>query len=134
MTKEVLRKKNHFIFDKDRIGAKIYFYRVWSNIYSTLCDAEDKVICCRTSGSSGIKGSKRKKKVPQSVEVIVKGLYPILRLYKITHVHLVIRMRINIYYYTLVRELAYYGINVSSLIVHRRFAFNGSRGRKLRRL
>jgi len=133
MTKDVLHKKNHFVF-KGRWGPRIYFYRVWSNIYLTLCDVTNKVICCKTAGSSGITGSKRKKKVPQAVEVIVRELYPILKLYKITNVHLIVRMRINIYYHTLVKELTYYGIDIRNLVVHRKFAFNGSRGRKLRRL
>ena len=32
------------------------------------------------------------------------------------------------------KELTYYGIDIRNSVVHRKFAFNGSRGRKLRRL
>ena len=94
---------------------------------------KNKVIICKTSGSSGISGSKRHKKVYQALETIVKALIKYLKLYKIKKVYLIFRMRLNRYTQTLIKELSFYGIKILGFRIHRFVAFNGVRGRKLRR-
>jgi len=53
---------------KDRI-AKLYLKRSYTNIFLTLTDWADKIIISKTSGNSGLKGSKRRKKVPLALEL-----------------------------------------------------------------
>lgn len=91
-------------------------------------------IVCKTSGSSGIIGSKRRKRVPYAIENIVKELNTYFKLYNITNVYLILKMRVNRFFYFLTRELAFYGVTVLKFHVRRATAFNGVRGRKLRRV
>lgn len=81
-----------FVFiDKDCTvnTGKIYFRKSFSNLFMTLTDLNDKVISCKTSGSCGIKGSKRRKTVPQAVEVIFNEIYNVMKVFKIVQVELV---------------------------------------------
>jgi len=126
-----LKKKNHFKFRNST--AKIYLNRSYTNIFITLTDYRNKVIICRTSGSSGIKGSKRRKRVPQAIEAIMKKLSVHLKLYKITKILIILKMRMNIYFRYLLKELTYYNITIAGYCVRRPKAFNGVKGRKLRR-
>jgi len=79
-------------------------------------------------------GSKRRKKVPYAIENIIKALSPYFKVYKITQVFLVLKMRINTFFYFLAKELAFYGIRIISFKIRRPIAFTGVRKRKLRRL
>jgi len=114
--------------------AKIYFRKTFSNIFITLTDLCSQTIVCKTSGCSGIKNSKRAKKSPYAVENIVKELNIYFKLYNITNIFIILRMRVNTFFRFLLKELAYYGIKVDRLRISRRIAFNGTRKRKLKRL
>lgn len=131
-----LKQKKHFFFgiNKTYNVARIFLKRSYTNIFVTLADLNNKVIICKTSGSSGITGSKRRKKAPQAVETILASLQPFLKLYKITKVELILKMRITQIFHLLVKELSYYSIEVLGFFFRRRIAFNGVRGRKLRRI
>jgi len=89
---------------------------------------------CVTSGSSGIIGNKRKKKAPTALESIVRNCLPVFERYRIKKVKLVLKTRISILYYTLLKELKFHGISIYGVVVRRKIAFNGTRKRKLRRV
>lgn len=113
---------------------RLYLRRSFSNIFLTFTDLDGKVIVCKTSGNSGIKGSKRRKRIPLALESIVKSLYKVLLLYRIKSVKIYLKMRKNSYFKTLLKLLSYYGISVAGFSYRRILAFNGVKGRKLRRL
>ena len=88
--KDILDSK--FVFNSNSYNintGRIYFRKSFSNLFMTLTDLNDNVICCKTSGSCGIQGSKRRKTVPQAVETIFKEIYNIMKLFKIVQVELV---------------------------------------------
>lgn len=126
-----LKKKNNFVLPN--YTGRIFLRATYSNVILTLTDLENKVIICRTSGSSGILGSKRKKCVPQVVEVIFKAILPYIRLYDLKNIEIVLKMRIKSYFYILLKELEHNSLSVCGYIIRRRVAFNGVRKRKLRR-
>lgn len=130
----VMTKRRLFFGAKKGRCAKLYLRRTFSNIFLTLTDLKNKVIICKTSGSSGIKGSKRRKKVPYALEVILKVMSSFFKLHKINAVQIVLKMRVNAFLYAVLRELSHYNITVVRFTVRRSIAFNGTKGRKLRRL
>lgn len=71
-----LVKKNHFFFGPNSAVGLLYMKKSNSNIFLTLTDLNHKVIVCKTSGLM-IKGSKRKKKAPYALELLLK-LYILL--------------------------------------------------------
>jgi len=123
-----------FYFGKDNDTGYLYLKRSASNTFLTLTDLHHKVIVCKTSGSSNIIGSKRKKKSPYAIESIVAEMNKFFQLYKITKIRLILKMRINSFFYFLNKELTFYGLKIIQFRVKRPVAFNGVRGRKLRRL
>jgi ribosomal protein S11 len=127
------KRKQHFNFSIEGDKARLYLRKTFTNIFVTFTDMDNKVIICKTSGNSGIKDSKRRKKAPQALETIVKYLIKYLTLYKIKYVYLVFKMRLNRYTYTLIKELSFYGIQILGFKINRPIAFNGVRARKLRR-
>jgi len=130
---QTLTKQTHFYLGKKQDTARLYLRKTFSNIFCTLTDIRHRPIICKTSGNSGIIGSKRRKRVPYALESIVKELNPYFKLYSIKSLFLIIKMRINKYYHALTRELVFYGIGIKRVKVRRALAFNGVRGRKLRR-
>lgn len=82
-----LKLQNHFIFSNPGLDLKntafIHIRRTYSNIFVTLTDLNANVIVCKSSGSSGIIRSKRRKKAPQALENIVNALMPYLKLYEL---------------------------------------------------
>lgn len=134
LVKKLVTKKLHFSFgDSNNMGC-IRILRRRSNIFMIFEDLNCKTIICHTSGSSGIIGLKRRKREPQAVENIFKMIYPYLKAYNIKFVMIILNTRLNGCYYTLLRELEFYGIIVRKCTIQRRVAFNGCRGRKLRRV
>jgi len=129
-----LIRKEHFNFGETNTVGLLYLKRSFSNVFLTLTDLDNKVILCLTAGSSGITGSKRKKKVPQALETIVSQMSEFLKLYELTQVRIVLKMKMRAFFYTLVRELEFYGFEILGVKIRRRIAFNGVRGRKLRRI
>jgi len=127
-------KKRILFFGKFGGVGRIYMRRTHSNIFLTITDLKDKILKCVTSGSSGISGSKRIKKAPTALESIVRKCLPVFERYRITRVRIVLKTRISILYYTLLKELKFNGISIYGVIVRRKIAFNGVRKRKLRRV
>lgn len=97
------RYRRHFNFGKYH-RAFLYLRRTFSNIFLTLTDLRHRVIVCRTSGNSGVFGQKRKKRNALSLEKIVKSMMVYLKMYDLTIVGLITRMRLNRYYYCLKKE------------------------------
>ena len=61
-------------------------------------------------------------------------IYYYIKLYKITHVHVILKMKIKSHVYTLLTKLHYYDVVVLSICTRRLIAHNGVKGRNLRRL
>jgi ribosomal protein S11 len=126
-------RKRHFFFGKKKIG-KLYIRRTFTNIFLTLTDLKNKVVICKTSGTSNISENKRRKRIPIAVEKIMVFIYFYIKLYKITSLHIVLKMRLKGHARNLFKRLNYYNINVLTIKSKRKIAHNGVRGRKLRRL
>lgn len=133
MKYKYLKIKNFKLGNKFKT-AKIFIKKTYSNIFITLTDLNNKVIICKTSGSSEKIYNKRKKKVAQAVEKIVFKIKHYLNLYNILYVHIIIKMKIKTHIYTLLTKLKLYGINIISLKSKKILAHNGIKGRNLRRL
>jgi len=128
-------RKNHFFFgDIRKKIAKLYIRRTYTNIFITLCDLNDKVIICKTSGSSDVFRNKRRKRIAQAVEMIVMHIRRYLRLYNIVNLNLILKMKVKSHVYTLLNRLKYYGLNVLKISLKRVIAHNGVKGRNIRRL
>lgn len=132
------KKKNFFldidIDDVKQRAAKLYIRKTFSNIFITITDLNDKVIICRSSGSSDTSNNKRRKTIAQAVERIVYYIVKFLNLYNIKYLHLILKMRIKAHVFTLLTRLNYYGFEILSIISRRKIAHNGVRGKSLRRL
>jgi ribosomal protein S11 len=128
-----LVKKAHFFFTKKGIGILI-LEKKHSNIFLTFTDLRDKVVICKTSGSSFAGFSKKKKKSPQALEKIISCLMPYFVLYNIKYVKLYLTSRVTVHVYTLVRELSMKGVNIFSFHDRKNIPHNGMRGRKMRRV
>lgn len=127
--------KDHFFFGnlKNKIG-KIYIRRTYTNVFITLTDLNDKVIICKTSGSSDIYKNKRRKRIAQAVEKIMLHIRKFIKLYNIVKLHVVLKMKVKSHVYTLINRLKYYGLSILSICSRRKLAHNGVRGRNIRRL
>ena len=68
-----INKIKNFLITQENL-AEIYVRVKFSNIFITLTDANHKVIICKTAGSAGLKGSKKRKTTTQTVESIVVSL------------------------------------------------------------
>ena len=132
--KKLSSRKKHFNLGKRRNLGVIRILRRKTNIFIIFEDLDSKTIICRTSGSAGIIGSKRIKRVPQAVENIFKVLYPHLKLYRVKKVRIILNTRLNACFYIFLRLLETYGIRVRQCCVRRKIAFNGCKGRKVRRV
>jgi len=131
------KKKKGFNFGRRGFlkCGRLHLRRSFSNIFVTFTDLSDKVIVCKTSGNSGIIGSKRRKRVVLALEEICKNLAKFLELYKISKVEIILHMRkLSVFFYNLIKELSYYGISIKSFSFRKHLAFNGTRYRKLRRI
>jgi len=129
-----LKKNKNFFFGLTNKIAKIYIRKTYTNIFITLTDIDNKVIVCQTSGTSDTFTNKRRKRIAQAVEKIMFNINYFIKLHEITHVHVVLKMKIKSHVYTLLAKLVYYGIIILSICSRRLIAHNGVKGRNLRRL
>lgn len=128
--------KKHFNFGKNikyKI-AKIYLRKTWSNIFLTLTDIKNKVIICKTSGTSKVSDNKRRKKVSQAIEKIMIYIKYYLTLYKIKNISIILKMRVKSHLYVLIKRLKYYNINIINIISKKNIPHNGIRKKKIRRI
>jgi len=128
-------KKNHFYFGslKEKI-AKIYIRRTFTNVFVTLCDLNNKVIICKTSGSTDKYTNKRRKRISQAVEKIVLELKNNIKVYNIIKLHIILKMKVKSHVYTLINKLKYYGLIILNICSKRKMSHNGVRGKNIRRL
>jgi ribosomal protein S11 len=126
-------KKDHFFFGNKKI-INLYIKRTFTNIFITLCDLNNKVIICKTSGSSDNIKNKRRKRIAQAVEKIIFHIRKIIKLYDIININLILKMKVKSHVYTLLSRLKYYGLNIMSISIRRAIAHNGVKGRNIRRL
>jgi ribosomal protein S11 len=136
MKYKYLKLKNFFLGEEylNNKIAKIYIKKTYTNIFITLCDLKNKVIICKTSGSSDKIYNKRKKRIAQAVEKIIFRIKKYLKLYKIMYIHLILKMKVKAHIYTLLSKLHSYGIKILSIKSKKIIAHNGVKGRNLRRL
>lgn len=130
--------------------ANLYLNRSFTNIFITLTDIENNVIISRSSGQT-IKAyepnpedpnatnyklvhSKRPKVVPQAIEAIMKAISRYFKLYHIRKVHIILKIKFNVLFSYLLKELKFYGIQVLSFTISRPIAFNGVARKKMRRV
>jgi len=112
---------------------KIYLKPTFTNIIISITDANNKVLACHSSGSSGVVGTSRRKKAPQAVASILKKLHTVFLKHNIRAVEIIITNRASSALYSLVRELSYYGVFIATIRRRLRIAHNGVRRRKMPR-
>lgn len=112
----------------------IVINRSHSNIFLTLLDIKLKVIICKSSGTSDVGDSKKKKKSPQAIENIISDLIPFFLKYNITRVNIILKVKFSSHVVILVKELMDNGIDIIKFISRQRVGHNGMRGRKIRRI
>jgi len=111
---------------------RIYLKPTFTNIIITLTDANNKVLACHSSGSSGVAGTSRRKKAPQAVAAILRKLHPSFLAHNVRVIELIVR-KMDPVMRSLIRELRYYGITIIALLIRREIAHNGVRHRKMPR-
>lgn len=118
-----------------KIG-KLHLRCTYSNIFITLTDLKNQAIKCHTSGRAFmyITKSKRRKITPHAIENIMWEFVPVIDKYKITHVIVVLKVARKAFGNFLLKELKYHNLGVYKVIIKKRVAFNGMRGKKLRRI
>lgn len=126
--------QSKFNLGSSNVLACVHLRKVHSNIFITVTDLDYKVIICKTSGSSGILNLKRKKRAPYAIEAIAKTLNPYFKSYNIRRVYIILKMRIRAHLYILLRELAFYGIEVVGIKSRRKVSFTAVKGKKIRRV
>lgn len=129
-----IKKFKDFSLGTNKKIGKIYIKRTYTNIFVTLTDLNNKVIICKTSGSSDKIYNKRKKKIAQAVEKIVIKLNKILKLYNILYLQIILKMKIKAHIYTLLSKLHLFGFKILNIKSKKILAHNGIKGRNLRRL
>jgi len=111
-----INKIKNFLIDEDNAKfAGIYIRIRFSNLFVTLTDFNNKVIVCKTAGSSGIKGNKRKKKTEQAIQSIVSSLKYYFKRYRISRVNLFLRCRIRTQVFSLVTYLLRFNIGLNRI-------------------
>lgn len=78
--------------------------------------------------------SKRPKVVPQAIEAIMKMISKYFNLYRIRKVHIILKIKFNVLFSYLLKELNFYGIQVLGFTVLRRIAYNGVARKRTRRV
>jgi ribosomal protein S11 len=133
MKYKYLKIKKFFLGENNNI-AKIYIKKTYTNIFITLCDLKNKVIICKTSGSSDKIYNKRKKRIAQAVEKIIFKMKKFFKMYEIKYIYLILKMKVKAHVFTLLSKLHSYGIKILSIKSKKILAHNGVKGRTLRRL
>ena len=129
----ILIKKKHFYFGDPPFLAFLTVKRTYSNIFISLLDRYSRVIITKTSGNFNIGNNKKKKKTPQAVEEIMRGVIEYIKLYDIASIMVILRCKVSPHIYTIVKELLVSGIAIKGYYDKRVIAHNGMRGRKMRR-
>jgi ribosomal protein S11 len=130
------KKKSNFRFflgEGVNRTAHLYMRKTFSNVFLTLTDLNDKVIICRSSGSSGIWRLKKRKASPYALERIVSKLNYHFRFFRIKSLKVFIKMRLNNFSHHLLRYLEPCGIQVVSFKRSICVPHNGMRGPRLPR-
>jgi len=127
-------KNENFIFNEQKNeNARLYLTRSFTNLFLTLTDSVDKVIICKTSGSCGIYGNKRRKVALEALEPIVFNLAKYFELYKIQKVDIIIKTDMPAYIMKLIHELEVLNIGVGTFVMAVRVPHNGVKARKIPR-
>jgi ribosomal protein S11 len=132
-----MERKLHFRFkevkkNRRRVAKLIYVTR-HSNIFITLLDSKNKVICCRTSGCNPLCFTKKKKTTYPAVESLVDMLEPILKLYKIKTLIVIFKCKPRGLCYRLLGFFAKKGIKILKVKVRLKCPHNGVKGGNIRR-
>jgi ribosomal protein S11 len=127
-----INKTKNFLINKENL-AEIYIRIKFSNIFITLTDSKHKVIVCKTAGSAGLKGSKKRKTTTQTVETIVSSLANYFKQYNINEIKLFLRCRVSTHIFTLIRYLLVYNIIINSISLTMPQSYTRNRKRNARR-
>jgi ribosomal protein S11 len=131
-----IRQNKTFIFgDLKHKKANIYIRRTYTNVFVTLTDLNNNVVICITSGSADkAVTNRRKKRIAQAVEEIIKCMRVFLNTYEIRFLNVILKMRVKGHVYTLISKLREAGLIILNISSRRLIAHNGVKGRRLRRL
>jgi ribosomal protein S11 len=129
-----IEKKTHFFFGNKIKKAKLIFELRYSNIFVTLLDLRNKVICCKTSGCDKICSNKKKRISMLATDNIVNMLITFFNIYEIKNLIIFFRTMPNKSSFRLVHYLERCGMKILRLKVKLSYPHNGVRVRKLRRV
>lgn len=102
-----------------------------------MTDLNKHVICCKTSGAilkNKLKSSKRQRKSPQTLNLIIENLLNYFNLYNIVKIRIYWKMNYSSHLKYLINFLKSKKIVISTIFLRRILSFNiGMRGRHLRK-
>lgn len=110
---------------------QVHISRRINNIFVTLTNDKGKVI---TASSSGFVGYMRSKKVsPQAAEASAKRIAARAFAKDIYRIDLILRMRVNIFVFAVIRGLRSYGLRVRTIFAKVPMPHNGIKAKHKRR-
>ena len=127
-----LKKDKNFVLS-DLNLAGIYVTKRFSNFFITLTDSNHKVIVCKSAGSAGIKGNKKRKTTPQAIETIALSLNGYFKRYDIKKVNLFIKSRISQHMFALVQYLLFLNITIVNITTKYALPHSYNKKRSIRR-
>ena len=128
-----LKERQKFQLGPYKCKAKILFQTTYSNIFLSLLDLNDKVICFKSSGHLPNSYNKKNKKPLYNIGLLMELLSKYLTLYKITRIIFEIRAKRPFFYGKyLLSEFKTYGLWVDTFKHYVPIAHNGVKGRHIR--
>lgn len=135
MIKKIKKNKKFAFKRKENTTVALLFLRKnHSNFFMTLTDWRGKVIICKTAASVlGKLERRRRRKAPQTMDVMIASFKKYLILYKIYGLSLILQMRPGQYLPHIIRSLRSRKIALFDIFNCRKVAYSYTRGRRKRR-
>lgn len=131
---EYKKKKNFYFGRLNRFIGRIHMKKVYNNIFFTLTDLRNRVICCKTSKAVLGKGPKRRRTAPHSIELVISTMHSYFTLYNLWGVQIYFKNRYSSHFRYLINALQLCNLIIRRFKVRRPLAFTkGIRGRRLRK-
>lgn len=128
-----LKLRYNFFLGPKKNEAKILFQSTYSNLFLSLLDMKNKIICFKSSGHISDFDNKKKKKFVSNIDILMESISKFLILYKIKTVIIILRTkRMRFFGNPLIKKIRSYGIFIKILKYYVPIAHNGVKGRHVR--
>ena len=128
-----LKKRQKFNLSPLKCKAKILFQTTYSNIFLSLLDLNNKVICFKSAGHLPDSFNKKKKTPLYNIGLLMELLSKYIKLYKITNIIFEFRAKKPFFYGNyFLDQFKLYGLFVNTYKHYVPVAHNGVKGRHIR--